>query len=297
MTGTKQTAWLYPDALVETDWLATNLGDTSLRIFDCTTYLRAPGDNLDVPYIVESGRADYEAAHIPGAGFLDLQGELSDNANPLRFTMPAPENLAAAFAARGVGDDTRVILYSRGAMQWSTRIWWMLRAIGFDTAAILNGGWEKWADEGRPKSADARDYAPATLTAKPRGGLFVGKDAVIAAMGSASICTLNALSADLHSGAGERYGRPRRIPGSVNVPAAALADSTSRALLGPQAVQQAFTAAGVSPDKKIIAYCGGGIAASLDAYLLHQLGYTDIAIYDASLSEWAPDTDLPMETD
>ncbi|MBT5107422.1 MAG: sulfurtransferase [Rhodospirillaceae bacterium] len=297
MTGTEQTAWRYPEALVETDWLAANLDDPNLRIYDCTTYLRAPGDNLDVPYIVESGRADFDAAHIPGAGFLDLQSELSDNANPLRFTMPAPDVLAAAFAAKGIGDDTRVILYSRGAMQWSTRIWWMLRAIGFDNAAILNGGWEKWADEGRPESTRAPDHAPAMLTANPRDGLFVGKDAVMAAIGSESICTLNALSAELHSGAGERYGRPGRIPGSVNVPAASLADTASRALLSPQAVQQAFTAVGAAPDKKIITYCGGGIAASLDAYLLHQLGYTDIAIYDASLSEWAPDPDLPMETD
>lgn len=297
MTGTEQTAWLYPDALVETDWLAANLDDPNLRIFDCTTYLRAPGDDLDVPYIVESGRADFDAAHIPGAGFLDLQGELSDSSNSLRFTMPAPDVLSAAFAAKGIGDDTRVILYSRGAMQWSTRIWWMLRAIGFDNAAILNGGWEKWADEGRPESTRAPDHTPTTLTAKPRDGLFVGKDAVMAAIGSESICTLNALSAELHSGEGERYGRPGRIPGSVNVPAASLADTASRALLSPQAVQQAFTAVGAAPDKKIIAYCGGGIAASLDAYLLHQLGYTDIAIYDASLSEWAPDPDLPMETD
>lgn len=291
-----QTQWRYPDALVETDWLAANLDDPNLRIFDCTTYLRAPGDDLDVPYIVESGRADYEAAHIPGAGFLDLQNDLSDNAIPLRFTMPASDVLATAFAAKGIGDDTRVILYSRGAMQWSTRIWWMLRAIGFDNAAILNGGWEKWADEGRPQSAGDHDYAPAILTARPRGGLFVGKDAVRAAIGSESICTLNALSAELHSGEGERYGRPGRIPGSVNVPAASLSNPADKALLSPQAVQQAFSAAGVVSDKKIIAYCGGGIAASLDAYLLHQLGYTDIAIYDASLSEWAPDPDLPMET-
>jgi thiosulfate/3-mercaptopyruvate sulfurtransferase len=297
MASENQAEWRYPDALVDTDWLAANLDDPTLRIFDCTTYLRAPGENLDAPYIVESGRADYEAAHIPGAGFLDLQGELSDATQPIRFMTPAPDVLAAVFAAKGVGDDTRVVLYSRGAMQWSARIWWMLRAIGFDNAAILNGGWEKWADEGRPDASGAIDYTPAMLTAAPREGLFVGKDAVVAAINAESVCTVNALSAELHSGDGARYGRPGRIPGSVNVPAAALANSTDRALLSPQAVQQAFSSVGAAPDKEIIVYCGGGIAASLDAYLLHQLGYTNVAIYDASLSEWAPDSSLPMETD
>jgi thiosulfate/3-mercaptopyruvate sulfurtransferase len=296
MTTTDSSQWLYPDALVETDWLNENLDDPSLRIFDCTTYLRAPGDNMDIPYIVESGRADYETAHVPGAGFLDLQAELSDNSQPTRFMMPDPATLAAAFAAKGVSDETRVILYSRGAMQWAARIWWMMRSIGFDNAAILNGGWEKWEDENRPAATGDHTYAAAQLTPSPRDGLFVGKDAVQSAIGAETICTLNALSPELHSGAGERYGRPGRIPGSVNVPAAALADKATRALLAPQAVADAFTDVGVTKDKQIIVYCGGGIAASLDSFLLHQLGYTDIAIYDASLSEWAPDKDLPMET-
>ncbi|MBL4720636.1 MAG: sulfurtransferase [Alphaproteobacteria bacterium] len=297
MTNTETRQWLFPDALVETDWLEANLNDPSLRIFDCTTYLRAPGDSMDVPYIVESGRADYESAHVPGAGFLDLQNDLSDNAQPTRFMMPDSATLVAAFAAKGVGDDTRVILYSRGAMQWAARIWWMMRSIGFDNAAILNGGWEKWEDENRAAVTGNHNYAAAQLSAKPRGGLFVGKTEVQAAIGEDSICTLNALSAELHSGAGERYGRPGRIPGSVNVPAAALADKTTRALLSPQAVEDAFAKVGVSRDQQIIVYCGGGIAASLDSFLLHQLGYTDIAIYDASLSEWAPDASLPMATD
>ena len=297
MASEYPTGWRYPDALVNTEWLASHLDDPTLRIFDCTTYLRAPGDNPDASYVVESGRRDYEAAHIPGAGFLDLQGDLSDNAQPFRFIAPAPEILAAAFAAKGVGDDTRVILYSRGAMQWSARIWWMLRAIGFDNAAILNGGWEKWAEEGRPETSGAVDCPAAQLTTVPRPELFVDKGAVAAAIDVDSVCTINALSAELHRGAGARYGRPGRIPGSVNVPASTLADPANRALLSPQDVQQAFSAVGATPDKKIIVYCGGGIAASLDAFLLHQLGYTNIAIYDASLSEWATDPDLPMDTD
>lgn len=295
MTGTIEPR--YPDALVETDRLADHLGDPSLRLYDCTTYLRYAEPGEGIPYRVESGRADYEAGHIPGSAFLDLQGELSRTDSPYRFTMLPLDELAARFGRKGIGDGLRVILYSRGATQWATRIWWMLRAVGFDDAAILNGGWEKWEREGRPVETGSRNYPPATLTASPRPGLFVGKDEVMASIGDTGTCTLNALAPDLHSGENPRYGRPGRIPGSVNVPALSLSDPEAKTLLPLDQVKQAFAKVGASPDKRIITYCGGGIAATLDAYLLHQLGYKDITVYDDSMSQWATDESLPIETD
>ena len=92
--------------------------------------------------------------------------------------MPSPEVLAAAFAAKGIGDDSRVVLYSRETIQWATRVWWMLRAIGVDNASVLNGGFDKWQAEGRPISTDPVDYPVGTLTARPRAGLFCDKDDV-----------------------------------------------------------------------------------------------------------------------
>lgn len=285
----------YPDAIVETGWLAANLDAPNLRIFDCTTHLpdaTEPGQ----PYRVESGRADYDLGHIPGAGFLDLQGELSDAGSALRFMAPAAEQFAEAMSAHGVGDDSRVVLYSTANAQWATRIWWMLRAFGFDNAAVLNGGWQKWRAEGRPLSTHPATPAAATFTARPRPGLFVGPDTVKQAIGDGAICTLNALSPELHRGDSDRYGRPGRIPGSVNVPAASLLDPADNTFCDPQTVAAIFTDAGATPDKKVIAYCGGGIAATLDAFVLHQLGYTDIAVYDQSMSQWARDQSLPIET-
>ncbi len=131
----------YPEAIVETEWLSANLDDPALRVFDCTTHLLYSGEGSDVPYIVESGRADYGKGHIPGADFLDLQGELSVTNSPFRFTVPPADQFAAALSQHGVGDDARVILYSTGNAQWATRIWWMLRAFGFDHEGLLNGGW------------------------------------------------------------------------------------------------------------------------------------------------------------
>jgi len=285
-----------PNLLVTGDWLAAHLDDPGLRVFDCTTYLvYATGD--DAPYDVVSGRADYDAGHIPSSGFLDLQGELSDNTSPFRFTMPAAERLAETFGQCGIGDDTRVVLYSRKTMQWATRVWWMLRAVGFDNVAILDGGWDKWQADGRPQSTAPDTYGPAQLTPRPRPELFVDKDGVLAAIGDDGSTIINALAPDLHSGANPRYGRPGRIPGSVNVPAAALLDPDTMELPTPEAAARAFASVDVVPEKRALVYCGGGIAATLDAYLLHQLGHDNIAVYDNSMSEWANDPSLPIETD
>ena len=140
-------------------------------------------------------------------------------------------------------------------------------------------------------------YPPGTFTARPRPGLFVGKEEMLAAIGDGAVCSLNALDTELHSGANPRYGRPGRIPGSTNVPAASLLAPESKTFLVPDTVAGAFRAAGATPDKRILNYCGGGIAATLDAFLQHQLGYSDIAVYDASMSEWAKDETLPIESD
>lgn len=284
----------HPEAIVSTAWLAEHLRDPALRIFDCTTYLHYES-GTGRPYRAEAGRADYEAVHIPGSAFLDLQGELSDTASPFNFTMPAPEDLAARFAARGIGEGKRVILYARKSPQWATRVWWMLRAIGFDEVAILDGGFDAWSAEGRPTESGESRYPAASLTARPRPGLFVGKEAVKAAIGDAGTCTINALAPDLHRGENDRYGRPGRIPGSVNVPVAELLEPGRLTLKPPAEVAERFAAVGADPGKRILLYCGGGIAATLDAFLLHQLGYRDLAIYDASMSEWAKDPSLPIE--
>ena len=287
-----------PDALVQTEWLEAHLNDPELRIFDCTTHLRPAPAETNAPYQIVSGRMDYESAHVPGAGFLDLQGELSDNSVKLRFMLPQAAAFAQAMSCHGIGDASRVVLYCAGAMMWATRVWWMLREFGFNNAAVLDGGWEKWKAEGRPVSCEPCHYPSATFTAHPGAGVFVDKERVRAAIGDPQTVTINALSAELHSGKGaSHYGRPGRVPGSVNVPYSALIDSSTRALAPMAAADAKFEAAGLDKSKNVICYCGGGIAASLDLFVLHQLGYRNLSLYDASMSEWARDESLPIETD
>jgi thiosulfate/3-mercaptopyruvate sulfurtransferase len=291
-------AYQHPDAIVSTDWLAANLADPSLRIFECTTYLLYRPAGSDVPYDVGSGRDDYQQGHIPGAGFLDIQNDLSDNSAPahLRFRMLPANELATAFAKQGVGDAWRIVLYARGAPSWATRVWWMLRSIGFDNAAVLDGGWEKWQAEGRTVSTGAVSFAATQCPANERDDIFVGKEQVLGAMADGS-CVLNALAPDLHSGKNARYGRGGRIPGSVNVPASTLVDADSKAFVAPHVAHAALDAVGVDPRGPTLVYCGGGIAATLDAFLMYQLGHRGISIYDASMSEWAKDESLPVEAD
>jgi thiosulfate/3-mercaptopyruvate sulfurtransferase len=286
----------YPEALVSGDWLEASLEDPQLRIFDCTFYL-VYEEKTGRPYRVVSGREDYEKGHVPGSGFLDLQEDFSVAHSPYRFTLPTPEYAGSAFARFGLGDDHRAILYSRDNMQRATRFWWMLRWLGFDNAAVLDGGFDKWSAEGRPISTAPCAYPSTTLSISPRPELFVDKEGVQASMDDPGSCVINALEADLHSGANPRYGRPGRIPGSVNVPAASLVDSNSKEMKSPGEVVEAFASVGADRDKRIITYCGGGIAATLDAFLLHQLGYENISVYDNSMSEWASDPSLPIETD
>ena len=139
-----------PRALIDTATLAAALGDASLRVFDCTTTLEPTPAGSAEPYIAVPGRKTFEAGHIPGADFLDLQGEFSDTVAHLHFMMPPVARLEAAFSRHGVGPGTHVVLYSIGTMMWATRFWWMLRALGFDDAAVLDGGLDKWKAEGRP---------------------------------------------------------------------------------------------------------------------------------------------------
>ena len=281
--------------LVSTQWLEEHLRDPSLRILDCTCYLHPlPGGDMRA----ESGRADYEKGHVPGAAFADLIGDLSDPSSPLRFTLPDEGRFAMAMSRLGVGDGTRVVIYSGGSLTWAPRLWWMLRAFGFDEAYVLDGGWPKWKAEGRPVATGVEDYPPAAFRAQPRPGLFVGRDEVAAALEDPQVVLVNALTPEQHAGTGgSDYGRPGRIPGSVNLPARDLIDPATMAYRPLPDLRERFAEAGVMDGRRVVAYCGGGIAASADAMVLTMLGVRDVAVYDASLQEWAKDPNLPMDRD
>jgi thiosulfate/3-mercaptopyruvate sulfurtransferase len=282
------------ELLIEPDALEEQLGDPDLRVFDCTVILEAGPDGLSIT----SGRNGWAAAHIPGSDFLDLTGELADASSRFHFMLPPAEQFSRVMSAHGVEDGTRVVLYDSRNSAWAARVWWMLRAYGFDTARVLDGGWTKWTLEGRPTSNDPPRYPQGCFRARPRSGILVAKEAVLAALGEKATCLVNGLSGEQHSGLAGTVpgGRPGHIPGSENVPADELVDPRTRAYLPEAKLRARLERAGATAADRVITYCGGGIAASSVAFALMLLGHEKVAVYDASLEEWATDPSLPIET-
>jgi thiosulfate/3-mercaptopyruvate sulfurtransferase len=214
----------------------------------------------------------------------------------VHFMMLPPAQFAAVIGRHGVGDGARVVLYSRERIMWATRVWWMLHAMGFDRAAVLDGGFEKWVAEGRPVSSGPCSYPPATFTARPRPGLFVDKSAILQAIDDRGVCLINTLSEpDFRGDEPSRYGRPGHIPRSVNLPWPALTDPETNALISLDEAAKRIKAIGADRADRIVCYCGGGISATTGLILLHRLGYDNLSIYDASMAEWARDETLPIE--
>jgi thiosulfate/3-mercaptopyruvate sulfurtransferase len=185
-------------------------------------------------------------------------------------------------------------VYDRTGGLWATRVWWLLRAFGFDEAGVLDGGWRAWTEEGHPVSGEpAPDWPAASFVARPRPELFVSKDEVLTALGDEASCIVNALDRDQHRGDESGYPRRGHIPGALNVPSQELLDPTTGRYLRREELAARF--ADVLARPRAITYCGGGIAATNDAFVLTLLGHRDVAVYDGSLVEWASDPSLPLE--
>jgi thiosulfate/3-mercaptopyruvate sulfurtransferase len=277
--------------IVSTAWLADNLDDPALRLFDASIYLTVKPDGPG--YLTQSGRSRWSKAHIPGAGFLDLLAEFSDNSSGVEFMMPPVERFAESCGRHGIGDDATVVLYSGQTMMWSARMWWMLRSVGFRNAAILDGGWEKWKREGRPTSSEGEPYPPARFTPKPQAGMWADKQEVLKNIHNPAVCSINALQPDIYDGRINRYGRAGHIPGSHNVYYQSLLSPEDGTYLPLDELRRRFEACGAL-GRRTIVYCGGGISAGLDAIALTMLGHEDLAIYDGSMFEWCKDPGLPL---
>ena len=275
------------DTLVTTEWLSQHLDDPDLVLLDCTvcTIPHEDGSFHNV-----SGRPDYDVGHIPNAGFADLKGDLSDNTSPIEFAVPTPEQFCAAMGALGVGDDSRVVLYDTNYTAWAARVWWMLRWVGFDRAAILDGGLGAWAAEGRPLSIEPVSRPAKQLTPAPRPELIADRDEVLASLDDDAVCLIDTLPEEFYRGEMTIYARPGHIPGALNINGLKLLDKTGR--FRPDDELAAMHKG--DHNARTITYCGGGIVASANAFIMTRLGFTNVAVYTASLQEWAADPTNPM---
>ena len=276
-------------ALVEPAWVEEHLEDEDLRILDVTIQVRLK----PVPWM-RSGRREWRRAHVPGAAFVDLRKVCDPNSPARTFTLPNAEWFSAAMGRVGVGDGTRVVLYDARESMWAARLWWMLRAFGFENAAVMNGGWTAWRLEERPVSSEPCAYPPATFTPAPRPGLFVGKEEVLRVIDDPNACIVCALGRRQYRGERREYGRRRgHIPGACNVSAWRILDRHTQRYRPLAELRQLF--GDVLGAGRIVTYCGGGVAASSDAFVLHLLGQRNVAVYDGGFIEWSADRRLPLE--
>ena len=285
-------SYAHPHYLVSAAELAADLDNPKRVILDATVFLTPAGAG----FRAESGLAKYKACHVPGAMFLDLIDAASDTTTGLGFSLPCVEQLQALFRSLGVDNDHEVVFYSTGHMMWATRAWWLLHYCGHRGARVLNGGFRAWRKGHHPTTREIPTPRPGSFEARPEPSLFADKDAVLAAIGDLGVCTVNALSPDVFSGHGKmNYGRKGHIAGSVNVFYDDLLDRhgffKDAAGLG-----RALDAKGLRAVPRVIAYCGGGISATVDAFACLLAGQEEVAVYDGSMAEWVRDATLPMET-
>lgn len=277
-----------PDTLVSAEWLKQHIDDPDLVVLDATVIIEPDADgNLRAI----NGRANFESGHIPTAGFADLMGSLSDPDSPLQFGMPSPEQFAAAMGNLGVGDDSRVVLYDNMGSSWAARVWWMLRWIGFDRAALLDGGLAAWTEAGGDLSTGPVERVPRSLTINLRPEMIADQEEVRAAIVDEAVRLIDSMPAIHFRGEWTMYDQPGHIPGAINAPVSSLFDESGRF----RPVNELAALFGDDKDQRTITYCGGGIAASADAFVLTQLGFKDVAIYAASLQEWTANPENPME--
>jgi thiosulfate/3-mercaptopyruvate sulfurtransferase len=276
--------------LIEPAELEARLEDDSLRVFDTAVTLEIG----EKGYRAVSGREDYEREHIPGAGFMDLIEALSDTTTGLGFSLPAPAALAAACGALGISRETPVALYSSGHVMWATRAFWLLNYLGHDQVSVVDGGLRRWRAEGRPLQAGAREYPAGELTVALRPERFVQLEEMRQLVEAGSTCTVNALSPQVYAGEGAfHYGRRGHIPGSSNLHyEQLLQDGRFR---DRDALERALAEQGLNSPARAVAYCGGGISATIPAFARLLVGLDDTAIYDGSMSEWVR-SELPLKT-
>ncbi len=276
------------DTLVTTEWLSQHLDDPDLVVLDCTVLIEMSEDGGFLPV---NGRANFEGGHIPSSGFADLMGDLAEPDSLLMYALPSPEEFCDAMGALGVGDGSRVVLYDGYNSVWAARVWWMLRWVGFDQAALLDGGMKAWIAEERPLSTEPASRKAKKLTPRPRPELIADRDEVFAAIKDDAVSLIDTMPEFHYQGKMALYDRPGHIPSAINISAMALLDESGRYRPHDE-LAALFTG---DREGRAIAYCGGGIAASSCAFIMTRLGFTDVAVYTASLQEWAADPANPLE--
>jgi len=278
-----------PTPVVDPEWLAGHLGEPHLVVVDASWYL---------PAMARDPKAEYQAGHVPGAIFWDLDA-LSDQHTALPHMLPGTETFARQVGELGIGNDDRVVVYDGSSTNLSApRVWWELRAFGHDRVAVLDGGVAGWRAKGYPTESGVVRREPTSFVALMRPELIRSLGQVSAAISSGSAQLLDARSAGRFA-ALEPEPRPGirggHLPGSRSLPFGELVDASGR--LRPAAeLAELLRRAGIDLGRPVITSCGSGVSACALALALEAVGHGDTAVYDGSWTEWGGRADTPIET-
>jgi thiosulfate/3-mercaptopyruvate sulfurtransferase len=276
------------EPLVSTEWLAGELGAPDLRVIDASIFLPGSGRNA---------RAEYEAEHIPGAVFMDLD-EIVDTENPAPHMLPPAHKFASRMQSLGLGDGNRFVVYDNSPLHSAARAWWMLTIFGAHRAAILDGGMQKWKAEGRPTEAGKPQVRHGHFTPMLDQGAVADKAFVASLLGRGSHELVDVRPASRFAGEDPepRPGvEPGHMPGAKNLPQSELFNPDNSWKRGDD-LRAAFDAAGVDLSKPMVTTCGSGVTAAVLLFGAHLLGKRDVKLYDGSWSEWGADPDTPKAT-
>jgi len=280
--------------VVSTGWLEANLDSPVLRVVDVRGKILPPGSK---PRYLPK-REDYEAAHIPGAVFVDWTRDIVDTGDPVPVQVAAAEPFAAKMSELGLGDEHLIVAYDDYDHILAGRMAWALRYYGHEAVRVLNGGWSRWLAEGRATTREAPQRGPARFTSRVRPELRRTADQVMRALGKADVLLVDARPPEQYAGTATAATRSGHIPGARNVHYARLVDPNTGEFLPRDDLARAFAAAGVDVGRlprEVVVYCNGGVSCTVPLEALRMLGREDVALYDGSWNEWGNDETRPVK--
>jgi len=285
----------YPNAefLAEADWLSAHLEDGDVRVIDTRFGVRTREDGT---FEQVSGHADYLKGHIQSAQFVDLGADLTNPDDPTSII--GPHGFAALMRRLGIGSQSTVVIYDDRGGVWAARLWWALRYYGHDNARLLNGGLGSWLAAGYELRQDSEIPTQSHFEAVVHSTLRVTQKDVLSGIEDSATCLVDALPEPFYLGLASLFPNHRKghIPGARNLPAEGNLDPQTLRIRTKDELQKKLQDAGILPDQTVITYCGSGVFASFDLFILLLMGYEKVALYDASWMEWGADDKLPIET-